>query len=89
MSFAIAQSKLCKRCGVRYKQFNGLCRQCGRELGVVTPLMVQLRRRLIRPAPDFLLSIAPQRAPVDPPPIRTRIIDGVEYDIVWDGHVRY
>lgn len=73
---------LCKRCHVKWPQWQGLCRSCWRELGDTRSqadwdaeaLGVQKRRRpLVPPAPDV------PREPI------IKVIDGVEYEVNWDG----
>jgi hypothetical protein len=61
---------LCQRCRLRHAQERGLCRRCRRTLGEWPP-----RRE---PQPRLMaVHLAP--------PLRTRLIGGVEYEVVFDG----
>lgn len=78
----IPRSQLCERCKLRYRQEGVLCRSCRRELGDhvgnferEAEWVREKQERLDalrRPAP-------PARAP------RTIIVNGVEYEVKWDG----
>ena len=63
----------CYRCHRKWAQKGGMCRLCGREAG------------LYRDQPMQDVSRGPIQREVPPP--RTRIIEGVEYEIVFDGTV--
>jgi hypothetical protein len=67
----------CKRCGQRWAQDAGLCRRCGRDTGAY---------RLSGFEQDAL-RVTRQRGPrplrLPTPPRPTRVVDGVEYEVVW------
>lgn len=79
-----APGKACIQCGIRYRQaeLNGLCKRCARLLGTYRSraefdaLFVAAQRanleRLRRPA-------APPREP------RFVTVNGVRFEIIWDG----
>ena len=68
---------MCRHCGERQNQGHGLCRRCARAAGVYTLSTREAEAdRIARHAPPA----------VDPPPTRPvviRIIDDVEYEVVW------
>lgn len=64
---------MCCRCARKWAQKGGMCRLCGRGAG------------LYRDQPMQPVSCGPF-VPVQTP-TRTCIVEGVEYDIVFDGSV--
>ena len=71
----------CQRCFVRWEPRGGLCRRCQRETGADTRTTFERER-------DRLAEHAAAVPPL-PPPERTargtRIIDGVEFEVVFSG----
>lgn len=71
----------CKQCRARYAQKAGLCRSCGRASGAYTKRTIDVEaERLARRKAEL-----PPPALVARPGPRTRVIDGVEFEIVFDG----
>ena len=65
-----APRRMCARCKTRWRQDQGLCRRCARELGEI----VQLRRLELQGQ-----TLGPPRRR------RTCTIDGRHYEVVFDG----
>jgi hypothetical protein len=51
-----------------------LCLRCAREMGILPPSLA------VQP-----LDLPVIRATPKPPPAYTRIVNGVEFDVVWNG----
>jgi hypothetical protein len=76
---------LCRRCALKWAQTHGLCRRCERETGVDERSVFERERDRIARRRRELESC--QRATAAPRPFATRVIDGIEYEITWDGAV--
>lgn len=77
--------RVCRNCRLKAAQDMGLCRTCGRMAGFYAPLPIpkeaqpmQRRRKLV----------VPPVVELPPLPIQTKVIRGVEYDVVWNGSIR-
>jgi hypothetical protein len=73
---------LCKRCHQRYAQERGRCRRCNRERGDTRRVIEIEAAQLAR---LFARYDAPRPAPVPPGHRRTVTIDGIEYEVMFDG----
>jgi hypothetical protein len=75
----------CRRCGLKWAQKAGLCRTCERETGSDNRSIFERERdrQLKREAQIEALRVKPE--PAVP---RARVIDGVEYEITFDGSAR-
>lgn len=71
----------CTRCSVKYAQAAGLCRSCGRETGAYEKTTREADADRIARQQVAVPAVTPPspRAP------RTRAIDGVEFEVVFDG----
>lgn len=67
----MSSRQMCTRCKTRWRQDQGLCRRCARELGEIW----QLRR----------LELQGQELRRDVRRRRTCTIDGEQYEVVFDG----
>lgn len=78
---------VCIRCRKRWRQHKMFCRACAREAGAIASGVSLLEldaRRVERLKARFAGgTLAPPM-----PPRFTRILDGVEYEVVFDGAVR-
>lgn len=73
----------CQRCGKRWAQDAGLCRRCGRETGAYQLNCQQADAALIeRQRAAQHVAVVVSRQP------RIRVIDGQEFEVVFDGAVR-
>jgi hypothetical protein len=75
----------CVRCGLRWQQKLGLCRRCERETGVDNRSLFERQRESV--ARRRARYNAPHVVPVSAP-IREVVVNGVAFDIVWDGAIR-
>jgi hypothetical protein len=66
----------CRECGERWPQTHGLCRTCERFARAAGRLSPKDRNRQAE-------TVFAARPPA--PPLRTYLIDGIEYDVLWDG----
>lgn len=73
-----APQSLCERCGRRYKQDGQLCRSCAKETGAFTTCQAADRAHVAAHLPPPVI-VREAR------PSRTRIVNGVEFEVVWDG----
>jgi hypothetical protein len=74
---------LCRRCALKYAQSHGLCRTCERETGVDNRSIFERERDRIAKQQRELEQC--QRVTYAPRPPATRVINGVEFEITWDG----
>jgi hypothetical protein len=68
----------CRRCGVRWAQYRGLCRTC--DPGPGDRAIQNSRQRIERDA-----ARCQRRLPRATVAIRTAVIEGVEFEVVFDG----
>jgi hypothetical protein len=73
----------CHRCGVKYQQGHRLCRSCQRETGVDNRSIFERERDRIAKQQHELQQC--QRVTYVPRVPATRVINGVEFEITWDG----
>lgn len=75
----------CRACHQRWAQESGLCRSCRRD-PQYAHVMEAIARRAQQIEEDRLMEIAklPRRLPRDVPN-RLIVIQGVCYEVVWDG----
>jgi hypothetical protein len=72
----------CHACQIRYPQSRlGLCRRCEREVTVPMTLPERLALNLR----NRLHGEWSAHAPLEGQPLRTRVDDGVTFDVMWDG----
>ena len=68
--------RACSCCGIRWPQDRtGLCRRCKRAVGIVDAEQSRSERQ----RPVFRVPEPEAR------PLRTALIDGVEYEVMFDG----
>jgi hypothetical protein len=75
----------CQRCNVRWRQKGVLCRSCERETGVDNRSLFERQKEKVER--DHERSSRLTRVEYTSPPLRTVMIRGREYDVVWDGSI--
>ena len=76
---------MCRRCGNRWAQARNLCRRCGRETGVDGRSTFERDRDRLARAQQAVAERRPLSGPIAPG--RTVIVNGQEFEVVWDGSV--
>jgi hypothetical protein len=71
----------CRICGERYRQEYGLCRTCSRAAGLVTHHL-ELDAAVVALHQARMQTLRPDQTPRPCPVV---VIEGTEFEIVWDG----
>jgi predicted amidophosphoribosyltransferase len=76
---------LCNACQQRWSQSRlGLCRRCERETGADDRTLFERERETLERQRARRPAAAPAPVPA-PQSLYVRQVDGVEFDVVWDG----
>lgn len=77
--------RACWRCHERYRQLDGLCYTCAREVGRTIQSRREQERQRVDQERAKLEALYAQASPDAP---RCYVINGIEYEVVWDGRRR-
>lgn len=76
----LSWTRLCDRCGLRWKQEGDLCRGCASATGATQQTTMERDRERLARQQKPIVRVAPAL-----PPSRSVRVDGVEFLVMWDG----